>query len=284
VGEAPPAHWGPEPGGTTEPGGPTEVRPAPPWPPADLAGRIALVTGASRGIGAATARALDRAGARVVLVARDAHALATVAADLVNEPVVLPADLGDPAEPSRLVQAAAHEAGSVDVLVNNAAVAVRVPITETDPAVIDRMLAVNVRAPILLVAAVVPHMVPKGGGAIVNLSSVSGLVGTPHRAAYAATKGAIDAATRSLAIELGPMGIRVNSVAPGVVDTAMWAANKKVPGVVESVEALTPLGRWATPDDVAAVVTFLASDAARFVTGETIAADGGMAHTLDLYG
>jgi NAD(P)-dependent dehydrogenase (short-subunit alcohol dehydrogenase family) len=242
------------------------------------------VTGASRGIGAATAEALDRAGARVVLVARDEAALTEVAAGLVNDPVVVGADLSDARAPFAVAGAAVAKAGGVDVLVNNAAVAVRVPVAETDAALIDEMLAVNVRAPLLLVAALVPQMARRGGGAIVNLSSVSGLIGTPHRAAYAASKGAIDAATRSLAMELGPMGIRVNAVAPGVVDTAMWAANKKVPGVVQAVEALTPLGRWATPADVAAVVAFLASDAARFVTGETVAADGGMAHTLDLYG
>jgi NAD(P)-dependent dehydrogenase (short-subunit alcohol dehydrogenase family) len=118
----------------------------------------------------------------------------------------------------------------------------------------------------------------------VNLSSVSGIVGTPRRAAYAASKGAVDAFTRSLAMELGPAGIRVNAVAPGVVDTALWARNKAIPGVVEQIVAQTPLRRWATPDDIAHVVVFLASDAARFVTGETISADGGMARTLDLYG
>jgi NAD(P)-dependent dehydrogenase (short-subunit alcohol dehydrogenase family) len=146
------------------------------------------------------------------------------------------------------------------------------------------MLAVNVRAPLLLVAALVPSMIERDGGSIVNLSSVSGLVGTPRRAAYAATKGAIDAATRSLAMELGPHGIRVNSVAPGVVDTALWERNKAIPGVVEGVEAQTPLRRWAQADDIADVIVFLASDAARFVTGQVISADGGMAATLDLYG
>lgn len=99
-----------------------------------------------------------------------------------------------------------------------------------------------------------------------------------------ASKGALDAATRSLAIELGPAGIRVNAVAPGVVDTDLWAANKQIPGVAETIERQTPLRRWATPEDVADVIVFLASDAARFVTGETISADGGMARTLDLYG
>ena len=117
-----------------------------------------------------------------------------------------------------------------------------------------------------------------------NLSSVSGVVGTPNRTPYAATKGAVDAATRSLAVELGPAGIRVNSVAPGVVDTDLWARNKAVPGVVEQVEAQTPLRRWAVPEDIADVVVFLASDASRFVTGETVCADGGMARTIDLYG
>jgi NAD(P)-dependent dehydrogenase (short-subunit alcohol dehydrogenase family) len=146
------------------------------------------------------------------------------------------------------------------------------------------MHAVNVRAPLLLVAALVPSMSERGGGSIVNLSSVSGILGTPRRAAYAATKGAVDAATRSLAMELGPHGIRVNSVAPGVVDTALWERNKAIPGVVEGVEAQTPLRRWAQPEDVADVIVFLATDAARFVTGQVISADGGMAATLDLYG
>ncbi|MGI9023838.1 MAG: SDR family NAD(P)-dependent oxidoreductase, partial [Acidimicrobiales bacterium] len=142
----------------------------------------------------------------------------------------------------------------------------------------------NVRAPLLLIAAVVPGMMERRRGSIVNLSSVSGVVGTPNRAPYAATKGAVDAATRSLAAELGPAGIRVNSVAPGVVDTDLWARNKAVPGVVEQVEAQTPLRRWAMPYDIADVVVFLASDASRFVTGETVCADGGMARTIDLYG
>jgi NAD(P)-dependent dehydrogenase (short-subunit alcohol dehydrogenase family) len=249
-----------------------------------LAGRTALVTGASRGIGAAIARALDRAGARVGLVARDVSALEEVACTLENAPVTLESDLAAAASPSRLARRALEELGHVDVLVNNAAVAVRLPLSETSAEVIDRQYAVNVRAPLLLIAALAPSMAERGGGSVINLSSVSGIVGTPHRAAYAATKGAIDAATRSLAMELGPLGIRVNAVAPGVVDTDLWAKNKAVPGVVEKIDALTPLRRWATPEDIADVVVFLACDASRFVTGETLSADGGMARTLDLYG
>ncbi len=252
--------------------------------PLPLEGRTALVTGASRGIGAAIASALDRAGARVALVARDVAALDATAERLRNDPVVLAADLADPDVPARLVAEASDRLGGIDVLVNNAAVAARAPTEQLDAALVDRLYAVNVRAPLLLIGALIPSMVERGSGVIISLSSVSAVVGTPRRAAYAATKGAIDAATRSLAIELGPHGIRVNSVAPGVVDTEMWARNKAIPGVVEQIEALTPLRRWSTPDDVADVVVFLASDAARFVTGETMSVDGGMARTTDLYG
>ena len=252
--------------------------------PFRLDGRTALVPGASRGIGAAIARALDRAGARVALAARNRSDLDALAAGLDNDPVVLEADLSLAGAPGGLAARAQAALGRVDVLVNNAAVAHRAPTAGLDAAVVDLLYAVNVRAPLLLIAALVPGMVDRGRGSIVNLSSVSALVGTPNRAAYAATKGALDAATRSLAQELGPAGIRVNSVAPGAVDTALWARNRAVPGVIEQVEAQTPLRRWAEPDDIAEVVVFLASDAARFVTGETISVDGGMGRTLDLYG
>ena len=243
-----------------------------------------MVTGASRGIGAATAQALDRAGARVALVARGRAELAAVAGTLDNNPVILPADLRRSDAPTTVARQAIDSLGQVDVLVNNAAVAARLATIDTDATVIDDMLAVNVRAPLLLIAALLPSMIQRRSGSIINLSSVSGIVGTPRRVAYAATKGAIDAATRSLAIELGPAGIRVNAVAPGVVDTALWAKNREVPGVVETIEAQTPLRRWATPEDIADVIVFLATDASRFVTGETICADGGMARTFDLYG
>jgi NAD(P)-dependent dehydrogenase (short-subunit alcohol dehydrogenase family) len=235
------------------------------------------------------ARALDQAGARVALVGRDTARLEATAAELAGAalagaPLVVTADLRDSSAPARIAGDVLEAFGRVDILVNNAAAAARLATVDTDGALIDEMLAVNVRAPLLLIAAVLPSMLAAGRGAIVNLSSVSGLVGTPRRTAYAASKGALDAATRSLAIELGPAGIRVNSVAPGVVDTDLWAKNKAIPGVVETIEAQTPLRRWAQPDDIADVIVFLCSDAARFVTGETISVDGGLARTLDLYG
>lgn len=252
--------------------------------PLSLHDRVALVTGASRGIGAATAVALDRAGACVVLAGRAREDLEQVARGLGNDPVIVTGDLRDPSAPAEIAEQALAASGTVNVLVNNAASAARLSTVETDAALIDEMLAVNVRASLLLIAELIPSMAAHGGGSIINLSSISGLVGTPRRAAYAASKGALDAATRSLAIELGPSGIRVNSVAPGVVDTQLWAKNKAVPGVVETIENQTALRRWARPEDIADVIVFLASNAARFVTGETISADGGMARTLDLYG
>jgi NAD(P)-dependent dehydrogenase (short-subunit alcohol dehydrogenase family) len=201
-----------------------------------------------------------------------------------HDPFVVAADLSKGETPAAVARQVLEALGCVDILVNNAAAAARLATVDTDAATIDELLAVNVRAPLLLSAALLPSMIERATGCIVNLSSVSGLIGTPRRAAYAASKGALDAATRSLAVELGPSGIRVNSVAPGVVDTAMWAKNKTVPGVIEAIESLTPLRRWATPEDVADVIVFLASEAARFITGETICVDGGMAHTLNLYG
>jgi NAD(P)-dependent dehydrogenase (short-subunit alcohol dehydrogenase family) len=250
----------------------------------DLDGRTALVTGAGRGIGAAVVRALDGAGARVALVARSEHELQKVAGDLRNDPVVLPADLASPTAPSDVAAAAvAAFDGRVDVLVNNAAVALRKPSEELTVDEIDAMWHVNVRAVLLLCAAIVPVMVEHGGGSVINVSSVSGLRGTPRRAAYAATKAALDGITRALAMEYGPRGVRANSVAPGVVETALWRELLARDGVEETIVGQTALRRLATPDDIADVVVFLASDAARFVTGEVLAADGGMRATLNLY-
>jgi len=248
-----------------------------------LAGRTALVTGASRGIGAAIARALDEQGATVVVCGRDYQALAEVAVGLERPTEPLVADLSDEMAVSALA-ASALDRGPIDILVNNAGVGVRMDSTDLDGSIIDAIHVVNVRALLLLTTALLPAMVERSRGSIINISSISGVRGTPRRAAYAASKGAVDAMTRSLAMEFGPSGVRVNAVAPGAIVTDMWERNRAVPGVIEAVESQTALRRWGTPHDIADVVAFLASDAARYVTGQTIEVDGGMASTLDLYG
>jgi len=249
-----------------------------------LVGRAAVVTGASRGIGAATARALDDAGARVALVARSNSDLRALADELTNDPVVIVADLADGQSPNAIAEHALDRLGHVDVLVNNAGVGVRTDSIELDGVTVDQIHQVNVRSLLLLTTALLPSMIERGRGSVVNVSSVSARVGTPRRSAYAASKGAVDAMTRSLAMEYGPQGIRFNSVAPGAIVTAMWERNRAQPGVVEQIEMQTALRRWGTPDDIASVVVFLASDAAAYVTAQTIEVDGGMASTLDLYG
>lgn len=252
--------------------------------PFSLAGRTAVVTGASRGIGAATARSLDAAGARVALCARSADPLDEVASSLSNDPVTITADLATDDAPATIRDRALESLGGVDILVNNAGFGVRTDSLELDAATIDQLHVVNVRNVLLLTTALLPSMIERGHGSVVNLSSISGVRGTPRRAGYAASKGAVDGMTRSLAMEFGPKGVRVNAVAPGAIVTSMWERNRAIAGVIEKVEAQTALRRWGTPEDIADVVVFLASDASRYVTAQTIEVDGGMASTLDLYG
>lgn len=245
----------------------------------DLSGKTAVVTGASRGIGADSARALDRAGARVVLCARSVDDLATVAAELSNDPVVLPADLSEAGAGAQLGTSVLEHVEGVDILVNNAGIPMRRLPEQLTEADIDLVFAINVRSLITLSTALSDSMTSRGGGSIINISSIAGLRGPLGRVAYAGTKGAVDAITRALAADWGPKGIRVNSIAPGLIATAIWEkARNEVPGLIENLAGEIPLKRWGYGDDIADVVTFLASDAARYVTAQTIAVDGGMTH------
>lgn len=249
-----------------------------------LDGRTAIVTGAGRGIGAAIARAVAVAGGRVALVARTRRELEATAAQLDHEPVVVVADLSTPDGPGRAVAEAVEAfGGSVDVLVNNAGISLRKDSAELTADELDLLWNANVRSALLCTTAVLPSMVARGSGSIVSISSVSGLRGAPMRAAYAATKAALDGMTRALAMEYGPRGIRANSVAPGVVETEMWRANLARPGVAEAVLGVIPTRRLSTAEEVAAVVMFLASDAASAITGEVLAADGGIHATVNLW-
>ena len=245
---------------------------------AELSGRIAVVTGASRGIGEASARALDAAGARVVLTGRTVSDLERVAAELSNEPIVLEADLAPPRAGTELAERVLAAVDGVDILVNNAGIPMRrtpEQLTEED---FDLVFSINVRSLLMLTLGLAPSMMERGGGSVINISSIASLRGPLGRVAYAGTKGAVDAITRALAADWGPHQIRVNSLCPGLIATAIWEQDRQnIPGLIERLEDGIALKRWGYGDDVADVVLFFASDASRYVTGEVVAVDGGMA-------
>ncbi|WP_420609199.1 SDR family NAD(P)-dependent oxidoreductase [Candidatus Poriferisodalis sp.] len=247
-------------------------------PSVRLDGKVAVVTGASRGIGEASARALDAAGAQVVLTGRTTSDLENVAAEMQHDPVVLTAGLAPPGAGTDLARRILNEVGGVDVLVNNAGIPMRRMPEQLSEADFDLVFSINVRSLVMLSVGLAPSMISRGGGSIINISSVAGVHGPLGRVAYAGTKGAVDAMTRALAADWGPGGIRVNSIAPGLIATAIWEeARNNVPGLIEDLAGQIALKRWGFGDDIADVVLFFASDASRYVTGETLVVDGGMA-------
>jgi NAD(P)-dependent dehydrogenase (short-subunit alcohol dehydrogenase family) len=236
----------------------------------DLADRTALVTGATSGIGRAVAVALAARGAAVLVHGRDPERGAEVVQAIVDgggDARFFAADLTDAADAQRLAGAV----GDVDILVNNAGISVWAPIGALALADYDKMFDGNVRAAFLLVGALAPKMAARGRGAIVSISSMAADIGMPGGAAYGATKAAIAAMTRSWAAELGARGVRVNAVAPGPVYTPTPSG----PEFIRQLGASTPLDRAAQPEEIAEVVAFLVSDRASYITGATIAADGG---------
>ncbi|WP_445150755.1 SDR family NAD(P)-dependent oxidoreductase [Baekduia sp. Peel2402] len=238
--------------------------------------RTALVTGSTSGIGRAIAVALAADGLRVAVSGRDAARGEAVAEEIGG--VFVAADLGESAAAARTLAARATEAlgGQIDVLVNNAGVYPSGATAELSDADADALLAVNVRAPHALVAAIAPAMAARGDGVIVNVGSWISRVGMPQGALYGATKAAVEQLTRSWAAEFGSSGVRVNAVSPGVTRTEGTAG---AAAVLDAMAARTPAGRVGEPEDVAAAVAWLASDGARFVHGATIDVDGGALNT-----
>jgi NAD(P)-dependent dehydrogenase (short-subunit alcohol dehydrogenase family) len=233
-----------------------------------------VVTGASSGIGTAIAQGLSEAGARVVLTGRDEERL-RVCAEPCGEWHVVAADLEDDDAPARIVAETIDAFGALNVLVHSAGVFWPKPFADAPLEDFDRQFRVNVRAPYALTQAALPHLQPDG--AVVFVSSIAGHVGFPSSTAYCGTKGAIELITKSLAMELAPLGIRVNAIAPGNIHTPMNAEFFESPEYERTMIERTPYGRVGVVEDIAPVAVFLASDAARYIHGESILVDGGWA-------
>ena len=244
-----------------------------------LEAKRALVTGASSGMGAETAKAMAGAGATVVAVGRNEERLGGVLAEISSaggKASGIRRDLTEERAPASVVEEAAGRLGGLDILVNAVGIMEVGPFAEATIESLDRQYETNLRTPFAVTLAALPHL-RSSKGVIIFFSSMAALASFPESTAYTATKGAIDAMSRQLAVELAPDGVRVNALAPGEIDTPMNVElYAKDPEFVEHMKEFTPAGRLGYPDDVAPVAVFLASDAARFIYGVTLAVDGGV--------
>jgi glucose 1-dehydrogenase len=235
--------------------------------------KVAVVTGAASGIGRAAALRFASKGARVVAADVNEAGLAEVSAAAGGEVLAVTADVSDREQVDALVQRALDRFGAVDVMVANAGIGLGSSFLDTTEADFDRVLAVNLKGVLFCGQAAARTMVAGGrGGAIVNVASTYAEVTAPERAAYSASKGGVRMLTKSMAVDLGPHGIRVNAVAPGWIRTGMNPLDD--PLRVAELESAIPLGRIGTPEDVAGVIEFLASDAAAYVSGAMLFVDG----------
>ncbi len=248
--------------------------------PGELAGRSALVTGGTRGIGLATARLLLAAGCRVAISARKPEELEAACSELRADPggevIGIRANAGSPEDCRRLVEEVMETFSRLDVLVNNAATNPHFgPLLEVEPGAWEKTFAVNLQGPLLLIREAHRVWMREHGGRIVNVSSVGGASPAPGLGVYNLTKAALNMLTRQLALELGRDGVLVNAVAPGVVRTAFARPLLESPYIQAATEQHNPLGRFAEPEDVARVIVFLVSDPSSYVNGAVVPVDAG---------
>jgi NAD(P)-dependent dehydrogenase (short-subunit alcohol dehydrogenase family) len=242
-----------------------------------LEGKVTVITGASRGIGEATARAFVQAGARVVLASRKIEGLDLVAKSLGPAAHPFAAHTGKEADCKALIAEAVRRFGQVDVVVNNAGTNPYFgPLLDTENAAWDKTFEVNLKGYFWCTRELARHCISRNApGAVVNIASILGQRAAPLQGAYGMTKAAVISMTKTLAFELGPARIRVNAIAPGLIDTKLASALVKDEGISSSWLARTPAGRVGQPSEIAGAALFLASDAASYVTGEVLTIDGG---------
>ena len=243
----------------------------------DLKGKGALVTGASGGIGGAIARALHAQGANVVISGTNKEKLDALAADLGSRVFVLPCDLRDRGAVAKLGEEAEKALGQVDILVNNAGITHDNLFMRMKDEEWDDVIAVNLTSVFILIRYILRNMMRRRYGRIVNIASISGVLGNPGQPNYAASKAGLVGMTKSLAREVSSRGITANCIAPGFISTPMTDA--LTPKQVEAIAAAIPAQKFGKPEDVAAAVVFLASDEAGYITGETMHINGGMVMT-----
>ena len=245
----------------------------------DLSGKTAVITGGSKGLGLAMAEGLASAGAKVMLVNRNAEegikAARDLSADYGVKAISFGADITDRVQTESMAKVALEAYGHVDILINSAGINIRGPIDEVSPEDFNKVMDVNVNGTWLCCRALVPHMKKRGSGKIINLASTLGLVGVPNRTPYASSKGAIVQMTRALALELAPFNIQVNAICPGPFLTEMNLPIAETAEGKNFIVGATALGRWAELREIQGAAIFLASDASSYMVGSMLTVDGG---------